>query len=65
MPVITIQQAPKRSKEEKAEVIKRVTDVMVDVYGAKPGSVTVFFQEYDDEEWGKDGLLNVDRKKAK
>ncbi|MFT4929731.1 MAG: 4-oxalocrotonate tautomerase [Phenylobacterium sp.] len=62
MPIITIQQNS-RSTEDKAEVIKQITQTMVDVYGAKPGSVTVFFQEYDDQSWGKDGQLNVDRQK--
>lgn len=65
MPVIKISQSDDRTTEEKAEVTKRITDAMVDVYGAKPESVLVFFEEYDDQSWGKNGMLNVDRKKNK
>ncbi|MFT5161764.1 MAG: 4-oxalocrotonate tautomerase [Alteromonadaceae bacterium] len=65
MPIITIQQDDGRTTEQKAEVIKRITQTMVDVYGAKPASVTVFFQEFSDEQWGKDAQLNIDRKKNK
>jgi 4-oxalocrotonate tautomerase len=64
MPVITIQQTP-RSKEEKAELTKRVTEAVNDVYGVNPASVMVFFQEFDDQSWGKNGQLNEDRQKNK
>lgn len=63
MPVITIQQTDDKTPEQKAEVVKRVTEAVADVYGAKPGSVMVFFNEYSNTEWGKDGLLACDRPK--
>jgi 4-oxalocrotonate tautomerase len=62
MPIITIQQN-ERTTAEKAEVTKRITEVLVDVYGTKAASVMVFFQEFDNQSWGKDGLLNCDRQK--
>lgn len=65
MPVIKISQSDDRTAEEKAEVTKRITEAMVDVYGANPASVLVFFEEYDDQSWGKNGMLNEDRKKNK
>ena len=65
MPVIKIAQSNDRTTEQKAEVTKRITEAMVDVYGVRSESVMVFFEEYDDESWGKNGLLNFDRKKAK
>ncbi len=65
MPIITIQQDASRTTEQKTEVIKQITQTMVDVYGAKPDSVIVFFEDHSDENWGKGGQLNVDRKKNK
>ena len=63
MPVITIQQSDNFTTEQKAAVTKRITEVMVEEYGAKPESVMLFFQEFDNQNWGKSGLLNQDRKK--
>lgn len=63
MPVVSIKQPDNISAEQKAEVTKRITDAMVEVYGTKPASVMVFFEEYNNEAWGKDGLLAKDRKK--
>lgn len=65
MPVIKIAQADKFSKQQKSEVTQRITDAIVDVYGVRSESVMVFFEQYDDENWGKSGLLNVDRSKSK
>ncbi len=62
MPVVSIKQPDSISTEQKAEVTKRITDAMVEVYGTKPSSVMVFFEEYNAEAWGKDGVLAKDRK---
>ena len=62
MPVVSIKQPNNINAEKKAEVTKRITEALVDVYGTKPSSVLVFFEEFGSESWGKDGLLSCDRK---
>lgn len=61
MPVVSIKQPDNIDAEKKAEVTKRITEAMVEVYGTKPSSVMVFFEEYNSEAWGKDGVLAKDR----
>ena len=62
MPVVTIQQSPGRSKKQKQILIKRITEAFEEAYDLPPEAVTVFFQNFDDEHWGKAGKLNCDKK---
>ena len=62
MPVVTIQQSPGRSKEQKQLLIQRITEAFEEAYDMPPEGVTVFFQHFDDEHWGKAGKLHCDRK---
>ena len=61
MPIVTVAQSPGRSLEQKRELILKITNAFVTSYGVAPESVTVFFQDFDDESWGKAGLLHTDR----
>ena len=61
MPVVTIQQSPGRSKEQRQLLIKRITEAFGEAYELKPEAVTVFFQNFEDEHWGKGGKLHQDR----
>lgn len=61
MPVVTIQQSPGRTKEQRQLLIKKITEAFEEAYGTKPEAVTVFFQNFDDSHWGKGGLLHEDR----
>lgn len=61
MPSVTIQQSPGRSKEQRQLLIKRLTEAFEEAYGVKPEAVTVFFQNYDDDHWGKAGKLHSDK----
>lgn len=63
MPVVTIQQSPGRSKEQRQELIKKITHAFEEAYNLPPEAVTVFFQNYDDSHWGKAGQLHEDRVK--
>ncbi|WP_308428154.1 tautomerase family protein [Vreelandella hamiltonii] len=65
MPVVTIAQSPGRTLEQKRELIKKITEAFVDSYNVKPESVTIFLQDYDDQNWGKAGLLHIDTKHTK
>ena len=61
MPIVTIQQSPGRTKEQRQQLMKFITEAFGAAYGTAPESVTVFFQDYDDEHWGKGALLHSDR----
>lgn len=62
MPVITIQQSAGRSIEQRKELVQRITEAFRLAYGLAPESVTIFFQDYNDDQWGKDAKLHIDRK---
>ena len=55
MPYINIQMLEGITTEQKAEVIKQVTDVMVNVLGKKPQSTYVVIQEISKDNWGAGG----------
>lgn len=51
--------------EQKAEVIQKVTQVLVDVLGKKPQATSVVIEEIDTDNWGVGGeTLTVRRKKG-
>ena len=60
MPVVTIQQSPGRTIEQRRMLIKKITKAFLDAYEVQPEKVTVFFQNIDDDHWGKGGLLYID-----
>lgn len=63
MPIVTIQQSPGRTKEQRRKLIEKITEAFEEAYGLPSESVTVFFQNFDDSHWGKGGLLHEDRVK--
>ncbi|WP_447042693.1 tautomerase family protein [Vreelandella sp. H-I2] len=61
MPIVTIQQSPGRTKEQRALLVKRITVAFSEAYGTSPEAVTIFLQNFDDDHWAKGGKLHVDR----
>ena len=52
--------------EKKAEVIRRVTQVMVDVLGKNPATTMVLIEEVETDNWGVAGeTVTVRRKQGK
>jgi 4-oxalocrotonate tautomerase len=62
MPIITIQQSPGRNADQRRFLMKRITEAFQEAYDLPPEAVTIFFQDYEDDMWGKSGLLHTDRK---
>ena len=60
MPIVTVAQSPGRTLEQKRKLIEKITDAFVESYDIPPEAVTVFLQDYDDQSWGKGGLLKID-----
>jgi len=61
MPVITIQQIAGRSKKQKAAIMEKITDAFVDIYDVPAEGVMIIFQDLDDDDWGRNGVLHSDR----
>lgn len=62
MPIITIQQSSGRTADQRRVLMRRITEAFQEVYGLPPEAVTIFFQDYADDMWGKAGFLHTDRK---
>jgi 4-oxalocrotonate tautomerase len=66
MPFINIKLIPDGiTAAKKAEVIRRVTQVMVDVLGKNPETTHVCIEEVPAESWGIGGVPVSERRKKK
>ncbi|WP_370979499.1 4-oxalocrotonate tautomerase family protein [Agaribacterium sp. ZY112] len=65
MPYVNVQITAGASREQKAEVVKDITDSLSRVLGKKPEHTHVVIQEIEEENWGYSGLLTDDWKKQK
>jgi 4-oxalocrotonate tautomerase len=61
MPEVTIQMVEGRTLEQKRELARRVTDLIVEVCGVDPSAVLVVFNENKREDKAKGGVLFSDR----
>ncbi|MGE5663750.1 MAG: tautomerase family protein [Deltaproteobacteria bacterium] len=51
--------------EQKAEVIRRMTQVLVDVLGKNPETTVVVIEEVDTDNWGIAGVSVTERRRRK
>lgn len=63
MPYVNIQITAGATREQKAALVKDVTDSLVRVLGKKPEYTHVVIQEIAEQDWGFSGLLTDDWKK--
>ena len=61
MPAITVEGPPIKDVDRKRQLVKKLTDAAIAVYGKKP--ITVLIRENAPENVGVDGELLIDRKK--
>ena len=61
MPRIIVQSIAGRSVEQKRELVRRLTDVVIDVYRVAPDTVTIFIEEVPPENFARSGTLALDR----
>ena len=57
MPYVNIQITTGATREQKADLVKDVTDSLVRVLGKKPEHIHIVIQEIEEENWGYSGLL--------
>lgn len=65
MPYVNIQLIKGATREQKAQLVKDVTDSLVRVLGKKPEHTHIVIQEINEEDWGFAGLLTDEWKKLK
>jgi 4-oxalocrotonate tautomerase len=63
MPYVNIQITKGATREQKALLVKEVTDSLVNILGKKPEHTHIVIQEIADENWGFSGLLTDEWKK--
>lgn len=63
MPYVNIQITAGATREQKAELVKDVTDSLVRVLGKKPEHIHIVIQDIEEENWGFSGLLTDEWKK--
>ena len=57
MPYVNIQITRGATREQKAQLVKDITDSLVRVLGKKPEHTHIVIQEINGEDWGFSGLL--------
>jgi 4-oxalocrotonate tautomerase len=62
MPHILIYMRQGRTVEQKRDMVKGLTDVMVRTLGVKPEVVSILVNELPDQNLAKEGVLLSDRK---
>ena len=63
MPYVNVQITAGASREQKAELVRDITNALVRVLGKKPEHTHIVIQEISEENWGYAGLLTDDWKK--
>ncbi len=57
MPYVNVQITKGATREQKAQLVKEVTESLVRVLGKRPDHIHVVIQEIPEEDWGFAGLL--------
>ena len=57
MPIIEVKLWEGRTREQKAELARRFTDVMVEVVGCPKPAVSIVFDDYPKSDWAEGGTL--------
>lgn len=65
MPNVTIEWLEGRTLEQRRQVIAGITDLLVDAADARREAVQVTFRDMTKENWGRGGLLGIDRTDVK
>lgn len=63
MPYVRVELIEGRDEEKKAEIARRITEVMVECAGATPESVFVVFEDVKPQNWAVSGELISERKR--
>ena len=57
MPIVRIDMWPGRTKAQKAELARVITDAVVNIAGTTPDQTIIIFQDVAKEDWAQAGIL--------
>lgn len=57
MPVVQIYMYAGRTKEQKNEMVKRISKDFVELFNVKPESLNILFHDMEKSDWGIRGAL--------
>ena len=60
MPLVRISMWPGRTREQKAELAKTITDAISAITQAPPDATTILFEDIEKNNWAKGGVLSSD-----
>ena len=63
MPYVNLQITKGANREQKAQLVKDITNSLVNVLGKKPEHIHIVIQEIEEEDWGYSGLLTDEWKR--
>ena len=63
MPYINVQITQGATREQKSQLVKDITDSLINVLGKKPEHIHIVIQDIAEENWGYAGMLTDDWKK--
>ena len=61
MPVVMVDWVSGRTKDQKANVAKAITEAMSEIGNASPDRIYVVFRDVPKEDWATGGVLMADR----
>jgi len=64
MPIIRVEMFSGRTREQKREIAKELTETFIRTAGGKPEGVTILFCDMEQEDWAVAGQLVADRTKS-
>jgi 4-oxalocrotonate tautomerase len=63
MPYVNVKITSGATREQKAEIVRDITDSLVRVLGKKPEHIHIVIDSVADEDWGYAGMLTDDWKR--
>jgi 4-oxalocrotonate tautomerase len=63
MPYVNVQITKGATREQKARLVKDITNSLVNVLGKKTEHIHIVIQEIDEQNWGFSGMLTDEWKK--
>ena len=61
MPFVRVSMLSGRTREQKAELAKAITDALVNIANTTPEATTIVFQDVPKENWAEAGVLASDQ----
>ncbi len=60
MPIVRVELWAGRTKSQKAELARAITDAMVNIAHTTPESTIIIFSDIDRDDWAENGKLAAD-----